>query len=73
MNWRTKLAIAAWRMVAIISGLLVRNLMLGGWKDLPLVSRLLMPLFLIFFSASYLCCEVRGKIQSSRLPLSQIA
>jgi hypothetical protein len=53
LNWRIKLVIAAWLIAAIFGALTVRNLMLGGWKDLPLALTLLLPLVLLLCSSSY--------------------
>jgi hypothetical protein len=54
MNWRIKLVIGAWLIAAIAGALLLRNLTLGGWKDLPVVSWVvLLPVALLLFTGSY--------------------
>jgi hypothetical protein len=61
MNWRIKVVIVAWLIAAITAALLVRNLMLGEWKDLPSVSGLLLPVVLFLFSGSYLLVKEARK------------
>jgi high-affinity Fe2+/Pb2+ permease len=54
MNWRIKLVVGAWLIAAVAGALLVRNLMRGGWKDLPVVSWVvLLPVVLLLFTGSY--------------------
>jgi hypothetical protein len=53
MNWRIKIVIAAWVIAAALTALLVRNLRLGGWKDLRVISILLLPSVVVFFFSSY--------------------
>jgi len=53
MNWRTKIVVAAWLVMAIAIPIFVRNLMLGGWKDLPIASLALLSVLLILVSSSY--------------------
>ena len=64
MNWRIKIVIAAWLIAVIPVGLLIRNLMRDGWKDLPVVSLLLLSIVLLFFSSSYLL--LRGARRNSK-------
>jgi hypothetical protein len=60
MNWRIKIAIAAWVIAALAGALEVRNLMLDDWKDLHSASSLLVPVVLLLCSGSYfLLREVR--------------
>jgi hypothetical protein len=54
MNWRIKIVVAAWLMSAIAGAILVRNLMLGEWKDAHLISwSVLLPVVLLLFTGSY--------------------
>jgi hypothetical protein len=46
--------LAAVLLSAVVAVFLVRNLMLGGWKDLGFVSRVTLPVALLCFSSSYL-------------------
>ena len=63
MNWRIKVVVAAWLIAAIAVAILVRNLMLGEWRDLPFVSRLLFPVFLLLFGSYFLVREARRNLK----------
>jgi hypothetical protein len=53
LDWRIKTVLAAWLIAAVAGALLFRNLMLGEWKDLHIVSGLLVPFILLLSSGSY--------------------
>jgi hypothetical protein len=53
MNWRIKLVVAAWLIVAIAGALWVRSLMLGDWKDLHSLPEVLVSAILLLCSGSY--------------------